>query len=67
VADAEAAVGVWESHVAAVRAELEDPQLYLTADGSRRAAELGRAMETARARLDEAFARWETATRAAEG
>ena len=66
VAEAEAAVGEWESRVAALRSELEDPHLYLTADGGRRAAEVGREMETARARLDEAFARWEAATRAAE-
>jgi ATP-binding cassette subfamily F protein 3 len=66
VAEAEAAVGEWESRVAALRSELEDPRIYLTADGGRRAAEVGREMETARARLDEAFARWEAATRAAE-
>jgi ATP-binding cassette, subfamily F, member 3 len=66
VADTEAAVSEWEERVAALRAELEDPHLYLTADGGRRAGELGREMETARARLDEAFARWEAATRQAE-
>jgi ATP-binding cassette subfamily F protein 3 len=66
VADAEAAVSEWEGRVAALRAELEDPHLYLTADGGKRAADIGREMETARARLDEAFARWEAATRAAE-
>jgi ATP-binding cassette, subfamily F, member 3 len=66
VADAEAAVGEWEARVAALRAELEDPHLYLTADGGRRAVELGRDMEIARGRLDAAFARWEAATRDAE-
>ncbi|MEO7476758.1 MAG: ABC-F family ATP-binding cassette domain-containing protein, partial [Gemmatimonadales bacterium] len=66
VADTEAVVSEWEGRVAALRAELEDPHLYLTADGGRRASELGREMETARARLDEAFARWEAATRRAE-
>jgi hypothetical protein len=66
VAETEAAVSEWEARVAALRAQLEDPHLYLTADGGKRATELGREMETARARLDEAFARWEAATRAAE-
>ena len=31
--------------------------LYLTADGAKRAADLGRELEAARERLDEAFAR----------
>jgi ATP-binding cassette subfamily F protein 3 len=66
VAEAEAQVGDWEARVQALRAELEDPHLYLTADGSRRAAELGRDLEAARQRLDQAFARWEAAIRAAE-
>ena len=66
VTEAERQVSEWDGRVAAIRAELEDPHLYLTADGGRRAAELGREMETARARLEEAFARWEAATRAAE-
>ena len=66
VADAERAVGEWEKRVETLRAELEDPHLYLTADGSRRATELGRELETARGQLDEAFLRWEQATREAE-
>ena len=66
VAEAEAAVGEWEARVASLRAELEDPHLYLTFDGARRAAELGREMEAARARLDQAFGRWEAATGEAE-
>ena len=66
VAEAERMVTEWERRVETLRAELEDPHLYLTADGSRRAAELGRELETARGRLDEAFLRWERATRDAE-
>ena len=66
VLDAERAVGDWEARVTSLRLQLEDPHLYLTADGSKRAVELGREMEDARRRLDEAFARWETATRQAE-
>ncbi|MGH7512813.1 MAG: ABC-F family ATP-binding cassette domain-containing protein [Gemmatimonadales bacterium] len=67
VAEAESEVGVWESRVEALRAALEDPQLYLTQDGGRRATELGRELEGARRGLDEALARWESATRSAEG
>ncbi|HKT59508.1 MAG TPA: ATP-binding cassette domain-containing protein, partial [Gemmatimonadales bacterium] len=66
VAEAESDVTVWEERVEAVRAALEDPDLYLTADGARRASELGRELEEARRGLEQAFARWESATRAAE-
>ncbi|MEP6689345.1 MAG: ABC-F family ATP-binding cassette domain-containing protein [Gemmatimonadales bacterium] len=66
VVETEKAVTEWEARVGTLRAELEDPHLYLTADGARRAAEVGRDLEAARARLDEAFARWEAATRQAE-
>jgi ATP-binding cassette, subfamily F, member 3 len=67
VAEAESEVGVWESRVEALRATLEDPHLYLTQDGARRATELGRELEGARRGLDQALARWESATRSAEG
>jgi ATP-binding cassette, subfamily F, member 3 len=67
VAEAERVVGDWERRVEALRLELEDPQLYLTAEGSRRAAEVGRELEAARARLDQAIVTWEDAARAAEG
>jgi ATP-binding cassette, subfamily F, member 3 len=66
VAEAESDVSAWEARVESVRAALEDPALYLTPDGSRRASELGRELEAARRGLDAAFARWESATRAAE-
>jgi ATP-binding cassette subfamily F protein 3 len=66
VADAESAVTAQEARVAALRAELEDPRLYVTAGMAERAAALGREMEEARAELDQALARWEAATRAAE-
>jgi ATP-binding cassette subfamily F protein 3 len=67
VVEAESEVGVWEGRVEALRAALEDPHLYLTQDGARRATELGRELEGARRGLDEALARWESATRSAEG
>jgi ATP-binding cassette subfamily F protein 3 len=66
VLETEKAVTEWEARVGALRAQLDDPHLYLTAEGARRAAEIGRDLEAARARLDEAFARWEGATRQAE-
>jgi ATP-binding cassette, subfamily F, member 3 len=66
VAEAESAVGMWESRVAALRTGLEDPHLYVTAGAPERAAALGREMEEAKAELDRALARWEVATRAAE-
>jgi len=66
VGEAEAEVSAWEARVEGLRAMLEDPHLYVTPDGGRRAAELGRELEQARGGLDEAFARWEAATRSAE-
>ncbi|MBA3497149.1 MAG: ABC-F family ATP-binding cassette domain-containing protein [Gemmatimonadales bacterium] len=66
VEQAEAAVAECEGRVEAIRMELEDPHLYLTADGGKRAAGLGGELEVARAALDRAFARWEAATREAE-
>ena len=66
VAEAESEVTAWEGRVESVRAALEDPALYLAPDGVRRASELGRELDAARRGLDAAFARWESATRAAE-
>jgi ATP-binding cassette subfamily F protein 3 len=66
VADAEAAVAECESRVETARAALADPELYVTLDGTRRSLELGRELDAARAALDEAFARWEAATREVE-
>jgi len=66
VSEAEGEVSAWEQRVESLRAALEDPQLYLTQDGARRATELGRDLEAARRGLDEALARWESATRSVE-
>jgi ATP-binding cassette, subfamily F, member 3 len=66
LAEAERAVTEWETRVAGLRTKLEDPELYVTADGVRRAEVLGGELEAARERLDEAFARWESATRESE-
>src|SRR5262249_52949526 len=53
VAEAEEEVSAWEARVEGLRTALEDPHLYVTPDGGRRAAELGRELEQARAGLDE--------------
>jgi ATP-binding cassette subfamily F protein 3 len=66
VTEAESEVTAWEAKVETARAALEHPELYLTPDGARRAADLGRELEEARRGLEAAFARWESATRAAE-
>jgi ATP-binding cassette subfamily F protein 3 len=62
VAEAETRVAEWEARVAALRAELEDPALYVTADGAARAATLGAELEVAKTGLERAFAAWEAAT-----
>jgi ATP-binding cassette subfamily F protein 3 len=66
MAEAESAVAVCESRVAALRQELEDPDLYLTGEGALRAGRIGRELEAARDELERAFARWESATRRVE-
>jgi ATP-binding cassette subfamily F protein 3 len=66
VAEAESAVGRWESRLAELQAVLEDPALYAAGDAGPRAAALGREMAEARAELDRAFERWASAARQAE-
>ncbi len=66
LAQAEAAVAEREGRVATLRGELENPALYLTPDGALRARQLGEELEMARAELDRAFEKWETATKAVE-
>ena len=66
IAEAEADVTRGETRVAEIRAQLEDPALYATPDGSMRARSLGEELEKARQELDAAFARWEAATGALE-
>ena len=66
VAAAEAEVAEWEGRVSELRAELENPDLYLTADGAIRAGAIGRTLEEARAELERVFAIWEAATRHVE-
>jgi ATP-binding cassette subfamily F protein 3 len=65
LAAAEAEVARLEARLGEIAAQLEDPMLYLQPDAAARAAALGRELETARAGLERALARWEgLATRA---
>jgi ATP-binding cassette subfamily F protein 3 len=58
VEEAEAVVETWENRVRRLRDALEDPQLYETGEGARRATEIVRELAAARERLEEAFAAW---------
>ncbi|MHB1222859.1 MAG: ABC-F family ATP-binding cassette domain-containing protein [Gemmatimonadaceae bacterium] len=66
VEKAERAVETAETRVASLVSELEDPALYVAADGAARAAALGRDLERARRALDAALAEWAVASEAAE-
>jgi len=55
---AEAEVARCEAEVERAKLALADPDLYLTPEGVRRAAELGRDLDRAQRALDEAFAVW---------
>jgi ATP-binding cassette subfamily F protein 3 len=66
LAETEAAVTEWEGRVAALRARLEDPALYATAEGGVQAHTIGGELEVARQELEWAFKQWEAATAALE-
>ena len=67
MAAAEAEVERREARVRELGALLEDPELYTTPDGSKRAHALAAELEGAKRGLEEAFARWEAMVSAAEG
>jgi ATP-binding cassette subfamily F protein 3 len=67
VGEAEAEVAECEARMALLQSRLEDPDLYVTPDGGKRASVLGQELEQARRALDRAFARWEAATQASAG
>jgi ATP-binding cassette, subfamily F, member 3 len=67
VEKAEARVTKGESRVAAIRAQLEDPALYGTPEGTARARTLGAELETARSELEAALREWEAASEGAKG
>ncbi|HEX5003963.1 MAG TPA: ABC-F family ATP-binding cassette domain-containing protein [Gemmatimonadales bacterium] len=62
LAAAESRVARAEQRVTALREELEDPALYATAEGGKRAARLGVDLEAARREFEVAFAEWEAGT-----
>ena len=66
LAEAEAAVERLEGQVATLTATLEDPDLYVTPEGTKRATGLGKDLDRARAELDAALAVWAEATEQAE-
>jgi ATP-binding cassette subfamily F protein 3 len=55
----EAEIARLEGRAAELGAALEDPSLYESVDGTRRATELGAELEKAKRELDAALARWE--------
>jgi ATP-binding cassette subfamily F protein 3 len=59
---AEARITVAEKKVTALKQQMEDPALYATAEGGKRAAQLGTELEKARREFEAAFSAWEAAT-----
>ncbi len=59
---AEGRVASAEQTVTALKEQMEDPALYATAEGGKRAALLGKELEAARKEFEGAFAAWEAAT-----
>jgi ATP-binding cassette subfamily F protein 3 len=66
LAKAESSVTEWEARVAVIRAQLEDPGLYVTREGASLATAIGRQLEEARGDLEDALAHWEAVSRALE-
>ena len=66
LAEAESAVERLEARVAELTSTLEDPDLYVTPEGTRRATALGKDLDRAKTELDSALAKWAEATEAAE-
>ncbi len=58
IEEAEARVTALELQVAALREQLEDPELYTTTDGNARAVALGKDLDRAKAKLDRALEEW---------
>jgi ATP-binding cassette subfamily F protein 3 len=64
--DAEADVARFEAEISRLSAALEDPKLYTTTDGARRATEMGKQLDAVRKKLDAALERWTKASDALE-
>ena len=63
---AEERVAAAETKVTVLREEMENPALYATAEGGKRAARLGADLEAARTEFEAAFVAWEEATAGVE-
>jgi ATP-binding cassette subfamily F protein 3 len=66
VSELEAEIQELERRIAEVTAQLDDPELYVAADGAGRAAGLGREMEEFKRRLDRLLDEWGKATEHAD-
>ncbi|HEX2778392.1 MAG TPA: ABC-F family ATP-binding cassette domain-containing protein [Gemmatimonadaceae bacterium] len=66
VEDAEREVSRHEARVAELTKVLEDPELYTTPDGTKKAKALGSELDAAKRALDRAIGAWEKAVEAAE-
>jgi len=62
LAASESRVAAAEAVVAAIRQQMEDPALYATTEGGKRATKLGAELEAARRELEAAFGAWERAS-----
>jgi len=62
LAASESRVATAEAAVGAIRRQMEDPELYATSEGGKRAARLGAELEAARRELEAAFGAWERAS-----
>jgi ATP-binding cassette subfamily F protein 3 len=62
VEDAESRIERIEGRIAAVTAQLEDPELYTRPEGAAQATSLGKELDGLRADLDAALAEWSAAT-----
>ena len=60
--EVEREVGRLEARVAELSAQLEDPELYLTGEGTRHSAALGKELDEAKKALDRAIEQWTEAT-----
>jgi ATP-binding cassette subfamily F protein 3 len=66
VETAEAEVAKHEARVGELTRALEDPELYTTSDGTRKAKTLGSELDAAKRALDKAISAWERAVEASE-
>ncbi len=66
VEEAEKAVESAEAKVAQLTKSLEDPDLYTTPEGTKRAAAMGKELDSAKRTLDKAIAAWEKAVETAD-